>query len=218
MKFNTSDHALAAFKAVLNSVPVVGGSIASLLGDYVPSSRQRATEKAAEMLAEKMADIEERIDSKAIDQEQFADLFGQFEALLAKTNREEKLRAAVNILANALLPANDPNKSPFDELDHLMHCLDALSSGAIAVLGASIQIRAPNHASGADRPFYFSELRQQFPSHNPDLVFGLATELQHFNLLHITEGIVGSRDFENYLFRVTPLGSRFAERFIEGRM
>ena len=99
-----------------------------------------------------------------------------------------------------------------------MHCADALSSGAIALLGASIQIRAPNHASHADMPFNFPELMHKLSGHDPDLIFGLATELRSLNLLHITEGIIGAPDFEAYQFRVTPLGSRFAERFIEGRM
>lgn len=159
MKSTLPDHALALFKAALNAVPLVGGSVASLLGDYVPTSRQRAVEKVAELLTEKILDIERRIDVQSIDQERFADLYGTFEALVMKTNREEKLSAAANILANAVLPLSDPNRSPSDELDHLMHCTDALSSGAIALLGASIQVRTPRHASGGDTPFYFTELR-----------------------------------------------------------
>jgi hypothetical protein len=159
-----------------------------------------------------------RHEYEGIEKEDFADLFNNFEALAAKTNREEKLRAAANILANALLPSGDPGKSPFGELEHLMHCADALSSGAVALLGASIQIRPPRHASRGDTPFSFSELRRKLPDLDPDLAFGLATELRSLNLLHITEGVISGTDFEAYQFRVTPLGSRFAERFVEGRM
>ena len=210
------DHALAVLKASLNAVPGVGGPIASLISDYVPSSRQQAMEKAVEYFKKKLADIEDRISADALNKEDFADLYWKFEALVLKTNREEKLRAAANILANALLPSSDPHKSPYDELEHLMHCTDALSSGAIAVLGASIQIRAPRHASGGDSSFNFDELKRKLSHLNPNLVLGLATELRSLNLLHITEGVITGRDYEGYLLQVTPLGSRFAERFVEG--
>lgn len=73
MKSTPGDHALAIVKTALNAVPGVGGPLASLIGDYVPTSRQRAIEKAAELLTEKIANIEGRIDTKAIDLEGFAD-------------------------------------------------------------------------------------------------------------------------------------------------
>jgi hypothetical protein len=217
MKSTATDHALAVIKAALNLAPG-GGALASLIGDFVPSSRQRVLEKAADLLAERIDGIGSRIENETIDREDFADLFGKFQALAGKTNRELKLRAAANILANALLPPGDPSKSPFDELEHLMHCADALSSGAIAALGASIQIRAPRHASGGDASFNFDELKRKLPHLDPNLVLGLATELRSLNLLHITEGVITGRDYEGYLFQVTPLGSRFAKRFIEGEM
>jgi hypothetical protein len=211
------DHALAIAKAGLNAVPVVGGPLASLIGDYVPTSRQRSLEKAVNLFCEKVAEIEGRIKPDAINKEEFAELFGKFEELAAKTNREEKLRAAANILANALLPPGDSNKSPFDELDHLMHCVGALSSGAIALLGASIQAIGQRRRQG-DRRFTFPEVKQRLPGTDPDIIFGLASELRSFNLLHITEVIVGGSSPDNYGYQVTPVGLRFARRFIEGSM
>jgi hypothetical protein len=98
-----------------------------------------------------------------------------------------------------------------------MHCVDALSIGAIQVLGASMQIGKARHATAGDTPFHFRQLHGKLPDFDPDLIAGLASELRALNLLHITEGIVGKRDYENYQYRVTPKGSRFAERFIEGR-
>ena len=76
MKSTPTDHALAVSKAALNAVPIIGGSLASLLGDYVPTSRQQATEKAVELLAEKVAAIESRINPETIDREGFATCSG----------------------------------------------------------------------------------------------------------------------------------------------
>jgi hypothetical protein len=217
------DHALAVIKAALNLDPTsptfgVGGAVSSLISDYVPTSRQRSLEEAVKNFSEKVAEIESRIKPDAINKKDFAELFGQFEALAAKTNREEKLRTAANILANALLPADDQNRSPFDELDHLMHCVDALSTPAITVLGASIQVVAQRGGRSGNMRFQFAELRQKLPDGDPNVIFGCATELRSLNLLQISEALVGGPNPENHGYEVTPVGLRFAQRFIEGRM
>jgi hypothetical protein len=213
-----TDHALAIAKAGLNAVPVVGGPLASLIGDYVPMSRQRALEKAVDLFSAKVVEIGNRIKPDAVNKEDFAELFGQFQALAKKTNREEKLRAAANILAGALLPPGDRISTPFDELDHLMHCVDALSSPAISVLGASIQIVRQRSGRPGDMRFQFVELKQKLLDGDPFVIFGCATELRSLNLLHITEGLVGGPNPENNGYEVTPIGLRFADRFIEGHL
>jgi hypothetical protein len=212
------DVALIPFKAALNMVPIVGGPLASLIGDCMARFQHEAMKKAAEFLRQKVAELENRIDTEAVNKDDFAELFGKYAALAATTGREDKLRAASNILANALLPPGDPNKSPFAELDHLMHCVGALSSGAIAFLGASIEVVERQGGRPGDRRFQFSEVKQKLPDTDPDVVFGLASELRSFNLLQITEGLIGGPNPENSGFQVTPVGVRFAQRFIEGRM
>jgi hypothetical protein len=52
---SASDHSLATIKALLNAIPTIGGSLASLIGDYVPTSTQRAIEKTVDLLSEKLA-------------------------------------------------------------------------------------------------------------------------------------------------------------------
>jgi hypothetical protein len=139
-----------------------GAALASLISDVVPTSAQQAMEKSVEMLAEKFATMEDRINTETVNKDEFADLCKGFLRVVANTNREEKLRAAANILANSLLPPGDPARSTYEELDHLMHCLDSLSIGAIAVLGAARQISlAYSSSNGA---FHFPELRNKFQS------------------------------------------------------
>ena len=52
MTHSTKDHALAAIKAGLNLIPVVGDALASLIGDYVPTSTQAAIEQTTGLLSE----------------------------------------------------------------------------------------------------------------------------------------------------------------------
>jgi len=53
-KKTKSDHALAIIKAGLSTVPYIGGAIASLIEDYVPSATQRSIETAIEILKQKL--------------------------------------------------------------------------------------------------------------------------------------------------------------------
>jgi hypothetical protein len=52
MTHSTKDHALAAIKAGLNLIPVVGGALVSLISDYVPMSTQAAIERTTRVLSE----------------------------------------------------------------------------------------------------------------------------------------------------------------------
>ena len=45
-----SHHILSVIKAGISAIPYVGGPIAGLIGDYVPSATQRSVETAFEML------------------------------------------------------------------------------------------------------------------------------------------------------------------------
>ena len=53
-----SDHALAAIKASISLVPYVGGAIASLIGDYVPSATQRSLNAAIAELKSRLEELE----------------------------------------------------------------------------------------------------------------------------------------------------------------
>ena len=44
------EHVLAVIKAGIAAVPIAGGSIASLISDYVPTATERTVEKAVDML------------------------------------------------------------------------------------------------------------------------------------------------------------------------
>jgi hypothetical protein len=132
-----------------------------------------------------------------------------------RTHREEKLHAAANILANLLLRTGDPAKSSYEELDHLVRCVDALSIGAITVLGAARRLA---DMPGTQGRINFDQLHPQFSEMEPSLLMSLASELNALNLLHITEPGIKMPDYGNYALALTPIGKRFVERFIEGRM
>jgi len=168
-----------------------------------------------ELLGETLKTLEGRIDVDAVNKEDFSELFKSCYLIVVRSQREEKLRAAANLLANLLLKTSDPAKVSYEELDHLVRCLDALSIGAISVLGAAraIAISAP---MGGQGHFHFDQLRDAFPSYDVSLTMSLVSELRGLNLLHVQEAGIKMPDYGNYLLDLTPIGLRFVERFIEG--
>ena len=217
MTHSAKDHLLAVVKAGLSAVPTVGGPIASLIGDYVPSSTQVAIERATKILGEKVDELQSRIDVDAVNKDDFSELFKSCYLVIVRTTREEKLQAAAAILANILLRPGDPAKSPYEELDHLIRCIDTLSIGALSVLGAARQIAA-TAGQGTQRSFQFAQLRSAFSSFDPALTMSLASELRALNLVRIQEGAIRVPDYGEVLIEVTPIGERLVDRFIEGRM
>jgi hypothetical protein len=213
---SASEHVLAVVKAGLNAVPYVGSPIASLISDYVPSSTQRTVEKGLALLAEKLSSLEGRIDVEQVDKEEFAELFKSCYLVMVRSHHEEKLQAAA-LLANLLLRPGDPNKCSYEELDHFVRCLDALSIGAIAVLGAARHIAA-TAPSGGQGHFHFNQLSGTLTRFDPSLLMSLTSELRSLNLVRIQEGVLRMPDRSEILVEVTPIGRRFAERFIEGKM
>jgi hypothetical protein len=152
-----------------------------------------------------------------VNKEDFSELFKSCCLVVVRSNREEKLNAAAALLANLLLRPNDPGKVSFEELDHLVRCLDALSTGAISVLGAARNITTSG-ASGSQGRFHFTQLRSSFLQFEPSLLMSLVSELRSLNLLHVQEGSIGMPDNGQVLLELTPIGRRFVERFIEGNI
>jgi hypothetical protein len=216
MTHSAKDHALAIIKAGINLVPIVGGPIASLIGDYVPTSTQAAIEHSTELLAQKLDTLKDRIDVEALNKDDFSELFKSCYLVITRTNREEKLQAAAAILANLLLRPDDPKKSSYEELDHLIRCIDALSIGAIAVLGAA-RTTAATSGQGTQRSFQFGQLRTSFQEFEPSLLMSLVSELRALNLVRIQEGGIRMPDYGDLLVEVTPIGLRLVEQFIEGK-
>jgi hypothetical protein len=210
----SASDALATIKSGIRALPEYGGTIARLL-DGVPSSTQRSVDRTMRLLEQKLSTFGNRIDSKQVDNEEFAELFKSCYLVVVRSHREEKLRAAANILANLMLRRGDAEKSSYEELDHLVRSLDALSSGAIAVLGAVHHLlrATPPGIRGNIHP---PQLRSALAGIDESLLMSLVSELRSLNLLRVQEGGIRLPNDDQALIELTPIGERFVHRFIEG--
>ena len=231
MKKNKSDHTLALAKAGLSAIPVVGGSIASLVGDYIPTATQKSIDRALELLRNRLEELGDRIDVEAINKDDFAELFKSCYLSIVRSHRDNKLKAATAILANLFLREDDPDKLTYTELNHYARCVETLSSGAVEVLGMVVQMAHSggritsegeiDHEGRLDwriesSRMNFSDLHRQSPQHSPHLLMGLIAELDRANLLYRGGAPeIETADYGNHPIRLTPLGTIFCKFLLE---
>jgi len=226
---SVQDHLLAVIKAGLIGVPAaavpgglptgIAGTLASLIGDYVPKSGQKAVERAIGMLNERVGELESRIDPESIDKDEFAELFMSCTRVIVRSRAEQKLRAAANLLALGLVRQADPGRLPYTELDHFARCIDSLSLGSLDTLGhvsrCAAQRRRPRTTPDLER-MDFREVRAAMPTVDPHLLMGLLGELAAMNLVYLDGGpSIRQPDYSNYPVEFTPLGRRFVDYVME---
>lgn len=212
------DVALSTLKAALSTIPVLGGPIASLLGDALQAHTDRALRRALQLLTARLDQLSERVDLGSIDQDELAELFKSCYLTIVRTHHEEKLRAATALIANLMLRSNDPDKLPYSELDHFARCIDAFSIGAIQVLGHAFAM-ASKQGRDVDTGYFrfnFADLRHLTPDTSPDLLMGLVGELNSMNLVYFAggPGIPSAEKYANNSIELTPLGARFVKRLM----
>lgn len=219
MNMTATDHTIAIFKAGLNAVPYVGGPLASLLGDYIPTATQRNVQKAVASLETQLTALAERIDVDAVNKEEFAELFKTSYLVIVRSHHEARTHAATRLVANILLRDGDAEKLTYTELDHFARCLDQLSIGALRVIANAVQTaekQVPGFLAHKSVPIVFEQIQANLPDLSPSLLMGLIGELDSFNLMH-RAGVPSIRmpDYGNYSLEVTPLGARFVNHLLQ---
>ena len=219
MEKTRGEHALAILKAGINAVPLVGGAIASLIGDYIPTATQQTIEKTLKDVSERVEALGNRIDPSAVNKDEFAELFKTTYLVIMRTHNEAKLKGAANLIVNILLRPGDAEKLSYTELDHYARCLDQLSAGAIQVLAHAVALaehNEPGHLTERSVRINFDDLQARAGAVSSSLLMGLVGELDSCNLIH-RAGVPSIRtpDYANYALEVTPLGARFARRLLE---
>lgn len=218
MKATKADHAIALVKAGMNLLPGYGGAIASLIGDYIPTATQRNLAMAVELLEKRLIELDQRIDVETVNKEEFAELFKTAYLIIIRSHKEERIRAAMRLVANLLLNKDDPEKLSYTELDHFARCLDQLSIGALAVLSQAVMAaekQAPGFLLHKSVAVNFHQLHGYLPDFSAPLLMGLIGELDSFNLIHrVGVPTVRTSDYGNYSLEVTPLGARFVQHLL----
>ncbi len=194
-------------------------TIAGYLERRMQDATNEAMERSIRLLGMKLNRMAERISKECVSTEDFGDLLLGWMAVMDRTQREEKLRAAANLVANQLLVPGDPERIEPSEADLFMRAIEQLSKDALAVLGAAYLMGKYEGRDdlGADSVrLQFAVLCTRFPKTDPHLIVGLIGELDRFGLLHRdSRPVVRSARYEDQPFDLTPLGVRFIDRLVK---
>jgi hypothetical protein len=193
--------AVAVVKAGLSAIPVLGGPLASLVGDYIAASTQRRIEAALEELRQRVDTLGARVDVESVDKEDFAELFKASYSQLVRSHTRSKTSASLGVLLNLLLAPGDAQKLSYDELDHFSRCIDMLSRGALQIL--------PFIEPSRQKPMKMGDLMARYPETDEALLYGLVQELTAVNLVEQPPMRVGSSSVKDQFVIITALGQRF---------
>jgi len=203
----TRDNILNLIKAGFATIPWCGG-IATLIDDYIPKSIEISLNKFIIFVAEKIKELEDKINFDVVDKEEFAETFKSCYLGVIRTTREEKIKIFARIFANIFLEEGENEKVKYEELDHLIRVMDNLSIGSLRVMVVAYKYFKDN------RRFNFEDLFNHLDDINVYLAFGLVNELNTANLLHITSyPTVRTANYGNMPIEITELGIRFVENF-----
>jgi hypothetical protein len=213
------DHILAVCKAGISAVPVVGGTIASLIGDYIPTATENTIGESVNILSKRIEKLGNRIDAKCVNKDEFSELFKSCYLIIIRTHQQKKIQGAVELICNILLKKGDADKLIYTEIDYFTRCLDALSIGSIEVLGhvvAAARTKYREHVGKENVRMSFTDVHNQVPTIEADLLMGLLGELNSFHLVFVnpTPG-VRMANYQLSTVELPPMGSRFAKYILQ---
>ena len=99
---SAGEHIFNIFTATLASVPV-GASIASLLKDYIPAAKFKRIEAFAQMIADDLKRLNDRVNNGYILKDEFAYMFEQAFRGVAENYQKEKIESFRGILLNSAI-------------------------------------------------------------------------------------------------------------------
>lgn len=126
---NPGEHILNILKAGLATAPLCGG-IASLMSDYIPSSKMRRLEAFAEQLATDLNKLKGRVNQSKILSDEFAFIFEKCFRGVAENYQVEKLESFRGILLNTAIGTSLSE----DEKEYFLNLVTNLSVLHIRIL------------------------------------------------------------------------------------
>jgi hypothetical protein len=155
---NAAEHILNILKAGLATAPFCGG-IASLMTDYIPSSKTRRLEAFAEQLAADMSELQDRVKSTEILTDEFAFIFEKCWRGVAENYQAEKLESFRGILLNSMIGTDLAT----DEKEFFLNLVTTLSVLHIRILKFMAEPKRYLEAHGIPTSRIYGGFSQFFP-------------------------------------------------------
>jgi hypothetical protein len=209
---NTVEIVVNIFKAVLATTPFSGG-IASLMTDYIPSSRFRRLEDFARQTAEDLRDHAEEVDAEYLRTDGFAFMFEKCFRGVAENPQKEKLEAFRGILLNSAIRQDISE----EEKEYFLKMTNTLTVLHIRILKFMDEPIAYLEAAGIPPSQMRGSFSQFFPVAIPgielDVIRSAFGDLYRFGLTNTDQSIFSTmtsgQGLELLGHRISKFGTRF---------
>ena len=101
-KCSISDHIINIFKAVLSTTPFCGG-LASLISDYIPSSKSKRITEYTRQIATDLKRLEDKVDVQTLQTDEFAHILESCYRGVAENYQKIKIELFRGILINSAI-------------------------------------------------------------------------------------------------------------------
>ncbi len=206
------DHILNIFKAGLASAPFCGG-IASLISDYIPSSKFERLERFSAQVADDLNRLSERVRDDYLRTDEFAYMFENCLKGASANYQQEKLDSFRGLLVNSAIRTDISG----DEREYFLKLVDTLTVLHIKILRFMFNPHDYCRATGI--PIgritggfeHFSTVA--IPNVNIEVIKSAFDDLYHNGLITNDKSIFGTMTHAQGLDllenRVTDFGKRF---------
>jgi len=207
-----NEHILNILKAGLSAAPFTG-AIASLMTDYIPTSRANRLEQFAEQIAEDLLRLQNQVDSNYLQTDEFAFMFERCFRAVAENPQKEKLEAFRGILINSAIRRDLTG----EEKEYYLNLALSLTTLHIRILRFMATPEDYLGAAGIPQSNIQGGFSQFFPIALPgiklDVIHSAFDELFRYGLLNtdklIFNTMTSAYGLQLLRGRVTELGQRF---------
>jgi hypothetical protein len=208
----TTEHIVNILKAGLTTTPFCGG-IASLMSDYIPSSKFQRLEQFAKKIAEDLNTLQNQVDEAKIQTDEFAFLFENCFRGVAENYQNEKLEAFRGILINSAIGVNLSE----DEKEYFFNLVNTLSVLHIRMLKFMAKpidyLRENNIPTESIRGGFSQFFPIAIPGIASDVIESSFGDLHRYGLISTDKSIfhtmTSGQGIDLLGNRVTPLGANF---------
>lgn len=131
-RMDKKEISLTITKAIVNTVPWVGGAIASIIEDCVSSRKEERLKVFLKDFSNDMKKSQENFVEEYIKGDEFLDIFENIFVDIMKTRSEEKRCLLKNLLVNSCTIKN----TSYEKTEEFQHLIDVISLTGILTLSA----------------------------------------------------------------------------------
>ena len=209
-----AEHILNIIKAGLSAAPFTG-AIASLMSDYIPTSKAKRLEEFAEQIAKDLYNLRDSVNADYLETDDFAFMFEQSFRAVAECPQKEKLEAFRGILVNSAIT----NDYAEEEKEYFLNLAMNLSALHIRILKFMAMPDKYLEESGIPKERISGGFSNFFPVAIPgvrlEVIRSAFGELNRYGFINTSESVFGTMTAGQGLNllrgRVTELGNRFIQ-------